>query len=298
MSHIGIIVWGASTSAIKTSIALTLLRLLRSRPWRLFLWVMIILQGAFFVGNTTWLLLRCRPLNQVWVFPPNPGACASEPNVRMASNITSAFNIATDIILSLIPLTFIVKLQRPVLEKILLALLMAIGLFASITSILKTVVVQHFGSPSEPDQMAVNVALVTWTCAEQFLGVAAACLPSFKRPLQRFLKTLGIDVTSHNGYGVHSRGADALRSRTMPAGTKQGTVLSGRFDGTMGTPRKTESEEDIYHLKTFDSRPVKVTEKLADAASAASSMDNSHMSNGAPDTPSVPPGRQGRNEYV
>ena len=241
-SYLAIAIWGLSMTSIKISVALTLLRFLRSTPWRVFLYIMIGLQAAMAISNTLWILLQCRPLAEAWNPLSLPGVCAPTSAATLASNVTAGFNISTDIILSLVPLAFIIKLQRPLPEKILLALLMAVGMMASVASIRKTIIVtNYFGKPGT-DTFAVSVSIVLWTAAEQFIAVIAACLPSFKMLLQKMLATVGITLgTQPTGYGYGSR--------ATKSGIRKTTHNSVHFTSSMGA---TQSEEAIYQMKTFD----------------------------------------------
>jgi len=273
-AYLSMLVWGLSMSAIKTSVALTLLRFLRTPHWRIFLYGMIALQGAIAIGTVVWVLVQCRPIHQAWNPLAPPGACAPSSAATLSNNITSGLNISTDIILSLVPLAFIVKLQRPLPEKVLLALLMAVGMMASIASIRKTIIVADFGR-KDIDTFAVTCGIFTWTAAEQFIGIIAACLPSFKMPLQHLLATVGINIGAvSTGYG----------SQPNKSGIRKTTHNTVQFTTSV---QGTQSEEAIYQMKTFDggfARP-EVTEK---AVSITSSSDEQQPQSSAANSRAKP----------
>ena len=203
--------------AIKTSIALTLLRFLTSFIWRVALYFIISIQGAMTIVSVFFLTLQCRPIRKAWDITMDQGSCLSPSGVRIASVTTAGINIATDLLLSLIPLAFLVNLRRPLRERLLIMVLMAMGIAASVASIRKTTIVLKYGDPSE-EPMDLNVSIPTWTLAEQFIGVTAACMPSLKNPIQKLLAKIGFEVDSKQGWSLGS-----IRIRTAN-GEEEGRV--------------------------------------------------------------------------
>ena len=109
------------------------------------------------------------------------------------STTMSSINIATDLILSFSPLAFLLNLHRPLRERILLIVLMATGLAASAASIRKTQLVLQLGEPVE-EQLATSVAISTWSMAEEFISVVAACMPMLKPLFQKLLDRMGVSI--------------------------------------------------------------------------------------------------------
>ncbi|KAI4709724.1 hypothetical protein J4E89_005741 [Alternaria sp. Ai002NY15] len=90
----------------------------------------------------------------------------------------SAVHISTDLVFSLIPITFIRKLQRPRGEKIFLGILMGLGLFASSFAILRTVKASMI--PPGGDTFFMTVAPTLWSMLELELALIAATIPTLK----------------------------------------------------------------------------------------------------------------------
>jgi len=197
-SWLAIGIWGLSMTCIKVSIALTLLRIQgKERGWRIFLYTIMAVQTIYGIGNTLFnLVIACRPLEAAWN-PYLPGAqCVSVEVMRGVSNLGSAINITTDVLLSLAPATFLRKLNRPLRERVFVCVLMGMGLFASVFSIVKTVIVKDWGDPTAAvDFWAMGVSISTFTVLEQLLGVLAACVPAMKGMLQRCLGAMGVSLT-------------------------------------------------------------------------------------------------------
>jgi len=130
---------GWAIALIKISIALMLLRL---RPdslrWRLFLLAMMFLPIAIAATTSGVLFSACKPLSAMWEFDPT-AVCLPLGLISQSILATAAVTIVTDFVLSLLPLTFIVRIQRATREKVLLSFLMGLGLVASAASVCKIV---------------------------------------------------------------------------------------------------------------------------------------------------------------
>ena len=203
LGYISIPFWACAMACIKSSVCLMLLKFERRRAWRIFLFAMIGVQVCFAIWNTLFILLECRPLTAAWDLTMPRSLCVSDGGIRASSNAAAGVNITTDIILSLIPLSFLSELRRPMAEKVLLFLLMALGLFASAASIAKTAVVRYWGH--DADFFSMSVIVTTWACVEQFVAIIAANAPWLKNFFQTLLSRFGIKISS-----------DAPPSNTLP----------------------------------------------------------------------------------
>jgi hypothetical protein len=120
---------------------------------------------------------------------------------------------------SLIPINFILKIQVPMREKIVLCILMGLGIVASIASIMKAVnstMLLH-----SEDQTWDSVPLVIWSFVEEHLAIIAASIPCLKALFERVLRRVGITITyksqAHRSYNMSTRNRN----------TKQTTVEDG-----------------------------------------------------------------------
>ncbi|KAK4118312.1 hypothetical protein N657DRAFT_659645 [Parathielavia appendiculata] len=124
------VLWVWALNVIRISVALLLLRLKDSLPWRLALWVVISVQVCMLIVGTTMHLVMCQPISARWA--PTPTArCIYTPYFMTYGYIYSGFTIASDLVLSLLPVTFIRTLHRPRLEKVLIGCLMTAGMAAT-----------------------------------------------------------------------------------------------------------------------------------------------------------------------
>jgi hypothetical protein len=180
--------------------ALMFLRIKRTPGWQRFLFGMIGLQVATAIAANCAQFLQCRPLAALWD-PKTPNVkCWPIQGAQASIYINSVIGICTDVVFSLLPITFIRKLERPFWEKVVLCCLMGLGIFASITSIVKTTLIKNYGKTG--DALWDSVGISMWSILEEQIGITAACIPCLKSPFERLLRRVGIVTT----YGSRSRG--------------------------------------------------------------------------------------------
>ena len=184
-------------TAIKISVALTLLSIKNTIRWRIFLYMYPIIRVvlAYCVGNTIFLFNACRPLAGWWDHSLPDAVCLPDYTLVIAANVSAVVNITTDFLLALSPIVFLRKLNRPLGERIMLSMLMGLGLLTSLVCLTKTVTNQAYDSNLNDDIWATAVAVCTWTILEALLAAVAACSPFLKQPFERVLYFVGIRVS-------------------------------------------------------------------------------------------------------
>lgn len=197
-AYFAIILWCFAMTLIKTSIVLTLLRLPLRRTWKVMLYIILAVQLCFGFSNTMYNLFKCRPYHAAWDMSVYPRQCVSEHIDVIVSHLGSSMNIATDLLLSIAPMVIFWNLRRPLRERILICSLTGIGLFATVASIMKVVVITQWTAAD--DRWATAVSIATWTVTEQFVSILAACSPSLKKPIERLLDKLGIPLVESDQF--------------------------------------------------------------------------------------------------
>ncbi|KAH6680097.1 hypothetical protein F5X68DRAFT_234614 [Plectosphaerella plurivora] len=166
-SFLAIPIWGLAMTFIKVSIAMTLLRIQPNNLWwRIFCGFIIPIEASWNPAKLETVGVSCLPPTAIMT---NTGAG---------------------------------KLKRPLREKLVVGGLMALGLFASASSVIKTIVVSAFLNPNV-DMFALGISIATWTMMERLLAMIVASAPFLKPLLQSALLHFGVSLncTSHNGYG-------------------------------------------------------------------------------------------------
>ncbi|GAB1314652.1 Rhodopsin domain-containing protein [Madurella fahalii] len=191
-------VWCTSMTLIKTSVALTLLRLPLKRVWTLALYLILATQGGYWLAHIVYMFAKCRPVHASWDFSVSNQHCPSEATDILVFSIGSGINILTDVALSIAPMFLFWNLRRPLRERILICTLTGAGLFASVASAQKAIAVARWTSMD--DRWEKAMAIATWTITEQFVSVLAACSPSLKGPIQQLLGRCGVALVKSNAY--------------------------------------------------------------------------------------------------
>ena len=200
LSYLGIPLWALSMALTKAGLAITLLPITYSKLGKICLRVIIVLQVIFVVGNVPFVLLQCRPLAAAWDPSISAARCLLPNTFRIVSTTSSIINIVTDFALCAAPVDFLLKLQRPRAEKLFLAFLMCVGLFASGASIRKLVLVQAW--VKEPSLVIpLSIAICTFTAIEALLAATAGSAVCLKAALRRFMMYMGWYQTNSTTLG-------------------------------------------------------------------------------------------------
>ncbi|KAL5464945.1 hypothetical protein PMIN06_000898 [Paraphaeosphaeria minitans] len=196
--------WYWSVTLIKLSVALLLLRLKQTRPWRSFLYLIMAIAISAAIVQTCFQFLQCRPFSVFW----DPRGFRSAVCFRRSiidGNIIvfSSIQVALDIIFSFIPIMFVRKLKQPRREKIFMCVLMGLGLFASIAAIVRTLMLQEYYIT--PDMFRSSVTITLYAVIEQHLALMAATVPTLKSFMETTLVRVGLRFYHEKSEG-HVRG--------------------------------------------------------------------------------------------
>ena len=227
---------------VKTSMAAMLLRFQQTnKGWKRFLYSIVAVQITTAIYLTIMHLTRCIPLNALWNPMITEKRCWNDESFRVSLTVTSAIVIITDVIYSLIPLTFLRNMTRPIRDRIVIGVLLSLGLVATGASIAKTVVVQSFGKEGEVDPVGSGLAIALWAAVEEQLALIAACIPCLKAPFQRVLHRFGILTTK----------SDTVNNE-----------LRYRGVATKGTRTDTKRQKSTYAVTTSHIRVTASAEEI------------------------------------
>lgn len=99
------------------------------------------------------------------------------------------FNIISDLALALMPLTFIPKMHRTAIEKLLLFSLLAAGLGATVVATVRVATLMGFYGQYPVAWLNIRTDILS--SLEIFLGLIGASLPCLKGPTHRLLIRIG-----------------------------------------------------------------------------------------------------------
>ncbi|KAF2396331.1 hypothetical protein EJ06DRAFT_483764 [Trichodelitschia bisporula] len=240
--------WVLEVTLVKISVAFMLLRIRRTRGWRIAMWVTIAYLTVNAVVVIAFQFTECRPLSFYWNRSLTGGVCRSPKVVQICVIVTSVVFIFSDVQSSLLPLTFIFTLNRPLRERVALSVLMGMGLLASIVGSLKLIGIGTLHR--NPDPTWNNVPVKVGSFAEACLGLIAACMPPLKARGERWLRRAGAAMSEVVRRSTGSQNTLLMRSKTI-ARPKEET-----YDQVVSV---TESEKGI--LEACEKGSVVVVER-------------------------------------
>ncbi|KAH7347003.1 hypothetical protein BKA66DRAFT_433020, partial [Pyrenochaeta sp. MPI-SDFR-AT-0127] len=239
----GGIMWIWGLNMIRVSMGFLLLRLKDSMRWRWPLWTLISIQALLALAATAMQLARCWPISSAWK-PTSNLKCIDNSSFKIYGYVFSTINIASDLVLALMPFTFIWGMHRSWLEKVLLCCLMAAGLMATGASIVRVVIILPAIARWSTWLAVVNDIL--WGL-ELTIGVIAASLPCLKAPAHEILRRLGIfrpmnaaDASPESFLGHMSHGSHIMLQMNdidlHGLGKEHATPPSNNQTGSFGAP--------------------------------------------------------------
>ncbi|KAF2646772.1 hypothetical protein P280DRAFT_441103, partial [Massarina eburnea CBS 473.64] len=174
-------------SFIKVSIASTLLRFKRTRLWNTFLWTVVTLQILSCIASLVARLICYKPLASIWNSDRHPNTMCVRHNVLLVTlYVEAGIGAATDSILTLALIPFLIASHCSLKNKVGLSIVMAIGLFATAASIRRATLVNS--SIARASSSHLN-SFTLWTILEEQAGILAFSIPSlaplFSRTLPR-----------------------------------------------------------------------------------------------------------------
>ncbi|OAL44404.1 hypothetical protein IQ07DRAFT_250802 [Pyrenochaeta sp. DS3sAY3a] len=119
---------------------------------------------------------QCRPLHKLWDFTGEvEGHCI---NANAFYHATSAFHIAMDLWILVLPLKIIIRIPRPPREKIALFVIFGLGVISTIASVIRLQSLRTFTLSNDPfyDSLPIN----TWSMVEVNIGILCASIPTLK----------------------------------------------------------------------------------------------------------------------
>jgi hypothetical protein len=155
-------------------------------------------------------LTECEPLSFFWDPSVKGGHCRSSEEVRTAVIGTSVVFAFSDLQFSLLPLAFIMTLNRPFRERVTVACLMGLGLLATIVGCFKFIDFDKLRSSPDPSWAMVPSKLGSF--AEGCIGIIAANLPPLKARGQQLLSAITSSFSTPRSSMSSNAGAILRRS--------------------------------------------------------------------------------------
>jgi hypothetical protein len=137
--------------------------------------------------------------------------------------------IVSDLVFAIMPIFFIWSLHRPVMERILVIILMALGMIAALAGVMK-IIHTNAWNPRE-NTLRDWMPLFWWYRVEEIGLIAAACAPFLKPFIERMLSRFGVSQ-----FRFATIGLNTIRSSPRDV-TGDAKKISSSTPQTMGEPQ-------------------------------------------------------------
>ncbi|KAF2761220.1 hypothetical protein EJ05DRAFT_483610 [Pseudovirgaria hyperparasitica] len=178
-------------------------------------------------------IFSCRPISYIytsWRSDGRPGSCI---NNRAFGWSHAATVLALDLVIIITPMPVLYKLKVGTRKKISIMLIFAVGLFVTMTQVLRLHTLVAWASSTNPTYDMVPAAY--WSIIEAFVSVICSCLPSFRAWIKRVAPGLLDSAGRSKGYSGYSHGYAKRASERKRFGGDttlvKSTNLGSRDDG-------------------------------------------------------------------
>ncbi|KAF2000377.1 hypothetical protein P154DRAFT_435018 [Amniculicola lignicola CBS 123094] len=177
----------AGVACPKIAVLILYVRIFKARPFLIGCYCAFALVAATVLSGFVLSSISCKPFAYFWN-PSIPGGKCID--ITAAYRYMSFPNIATDVIILVLPILPIMKLQVDLAKKIGLVITFATGSIGILTSIIRTYA--FFTADIYPNPKATGVETMMWTAVEPGVYFLAACMPAMSPLKRRFLGDLGV----------------------------------------------------------------------------------------------------------
>ncbi|KXX77649.1 hypothetical protein MMYC01_205976 [Madurella mycetomatis] len=241
----------------RISIACLLLQITLSRKWRILIWSTIVLQALLMLVYDTVHLAQCRSVitRKAKI---DTTSCLTPDQVWSFTYANISVSMFSDFVCALIPICLIRRLTRSLVEKILVSILLASSLFATVCGIPKIYYMITFDFTSK-DGYFIMTNQFLWSRLEEGIIIIAACAPLLKVPVERAMARLGFPTFDNpvpNEFVMVSSSrlnvCDPEREGAEPGAEKHNWAQRSTAGGLdVGASTSTASERS-YHLYGSD----------------------------------------------
>ncbi|KAL2829346.1 hypothetical protein BJY01DRAFT_255041 [Aspergillus pseudoustus] len=196
----------------KFSILILYHRLNPSKKFRWIIYALMFIIAGYTLATTLATAGGCNPLNT-----------GQTPCINNLALWQAILNIATDFLMLLLPLPLLWALQLPLLQKVSLGFIFAIGSAATITSIVRITYIMNI--LDKADFTWYEATVCVWSAIELNFGIMCNCLAVLK-PFVRVVFPMLIPSSRGNGsssnrYGGASGASGSRPRKRKPSGSHQ-----------------------------------------------------------------------------
>ncbi|KAI8670578.1 hypothetical protein NCS57_00529500 [Fusarium keratoplasticum] len=191
-------------------------------------------------ANVLACIFQCSPIRGAYdvTILPKDKKCVDINAFYLAN---AAVNIMTDVLTYTLPIPLIIKLRVSRRQKISLAIILGLGLFACVSSIVRITYIPPMLSSDDPTWVIAGA--MYWSVIETNIGILAASIPSYKaiakRYAPRLLGSSGMSSDKLSGFKPMPLGPMS-RDRTTPS-----TTTKIEFENRINNRLDDNSSEEV-----------------------------------------------------
>ncbi|KAG5768514.1 hypothetical protein H9Q72_003979 [Fusarium xylarioides] len=194
--YISILLYNFTLSAIKITFLAQYYRAFAVQGTKKILIVSIAIVSAWSLSQIFVVLLLCQPMAAFWDKSISGKCLPNNPQWY----INAAGNIATDLLIILLPLPFLIKLNIPSRQRYALVAIFCPGFF---TCAISGIRIRVLDLPE--DCSWTNVKTASLSVAELSCGLLCACLPTLRPLISRFIPKVFSSRQRSRSYGTNNR---------------------------------------------------------------------------------------------
>jgi hypothetical protein len=182
-------IWGIAF--VKCSLICTLMRLLDTRGWKIFLYGLMTFIILITTGTLMFSIFRCHPVEAAWEsdqYPPT--ACVPFKKAFPWFYSESAVFLATDALCCILPVFVVIRTGFPLRDKIVLCILMCFGLFGSMAIVPKIKSISSWEGLTDYTWGMVDYYL--WSKLELYIGIISVSIPALRSVFEGILTKCGL----------------------------------------------------------------------------------------------------------
>ncbi|KAK7564102.1 integral membrane protein [Phyllosticta citricarpa] len=265
------IFYNACLGFIKTSVLALYMRL-GDRNLRKLAIVMFVLVGCQATGNSLAALFECSPIAAAYDSRITDKKCI---NINAFYLANAAVNISTDILTYTLPIRLVIHLQVPRNQKIGLGVMLSLGLFSCISSIIRITFIPEMLTSA--DQTWVIARAMYWSVIETNVGILAASIPSFKVIAKRHIPRLLGSSYDTDHYGTNPKQSQPSRATFQ----------------NLGSQKRHSTKTGSVHLRSLDKDGLATNPYTRDKGGIQTKIEQDGASNSSEEALHLPDGRIG-----
>ncbi|KAG7123390.1 hypothetical protein HYQ45_013879 [Verticillium longisporum] len=139
-----------------------------------------------------WNIFQCHPVQAQWDYTIQDATCVTPDHIVSAAYSISVMTILSDWLYALMPIPMIWKVKMTVPAKISVILLLSLGIFASVATLIRLKFLADLNDLD--DILFAGTDAMVWTLVEPGVAIVAASLVTI-RPLLRLFRLHGFEST-------------------------------------------------------------------------------------------------------